>query len=126
VNGVRVDLPYATQSGKIEVRATTVWPDAVVSVEDRGTIEISGFDASGGSKGPDTRLQEGKPRDRVVLSMAGFSAAYTTLRKVCTETTSADKGCSPGELSPRCMPDALKTWHPTSSAAGGEAAWPAQ
>lgn len=126
VNGVRVDLPYATQSGKIEVRATTLWPDAAASAEDRGTIEISGFDASGGSKRQDSRLQEGKPRDRVVLSMAGFSAAYTTLRKVCTETTSAAKGCSPGEPSPRCMPDALKTSHPTPSASGGGAAWPAQ
>jgi hypothetical protein len=104
-----------------------VWPDAVVSAEDRGTIEISGLDASGGSKGQDAKLQEGKPRDRVVLNMAGFSAAYATLRKVCTETTSADKGCSPGELSPRCMPDALKTWHPTPPASSGKAAaWPAQ
>lgn len=125
VNGVRVDLPYATQSGKIEVRATTLWPDAVVSAEDRGAIEISGFDAAGGSKWQDSRSQESKLRDRLVLSMAGFSTAYTKLRKVCTETTSADNACSPGELSPRCMPDALKAWHPTPSASSGKVAWPA-
>jgi hypothetical protein len=58
--------------------------------------------------------------------MAGFSAAYAKLRKVCTDTASADNGCSPGDLSPRCMPDTLKKWHPAPAASGGQAAWPAK
>jgi hypothetical protein len=132
VNGVRVDLPYAAKSGKIEVRTTTLWPDAFASEDDGGAIEIAGFDAAAGgalrdARSQDVRSQDGKPRNRVVLGMAGFSAAYAKLRKVCTDTASADNGCSPGDLSPRCMPDALKKWHPApATASGGQAAWPAK
>jgi hypothetical protein len=135
VNGVRVELPYAARSGKIEVRTTTLWPDAIALEDDRGAIEISGFDAAGAgglrdSQFQDTirddRIQASQPRDRVVLGMAGFFAAYTKLRKVCTETTHADNGCGPGDLSPRCLPDALKTWHPPLAVSSGPTAWPAQ
>ena len=44
MNGMRVDLPYAARSGKIEVRTTTLWPDAIASEDDRGAIEITGLD----------------------------------------------------------------------------------
>jgi hypothetical protein len=122
VNGVRVDMPYAARSGKIEVR-TMLWPDAVASEDDKGAIEISGFDAAGNARLHDTGSQDSKMRDRVVLSMVGFSAAYAKLRKVCVDTAGAGNGCSPGDLSPRCMPDALKNWHPTLP---GQVAWPAR
>jgi hypothetical protein len=121
VNGLRIDLPNSTQSGKIEMRTTVLWPDAITSADDKGAIEISGFDAA--AEGP---VQEGRPRDHIVLNMAGFSSAYARLRKVCSETASADNGCSADELSPRCMPEALKTRLPTPSAAAGQAAWPAK
>jgi hypothetical protein len=124
MNSVRVDLPLATQPGKIEIRTTTLWPDTIASADDKGAVEISGFDSAGGGKSPDGSLQDGKLRDRVVLNMAGFSAAYAKLRKACSETASADNGCGPGDLSPRCMPDALKDWHPAPPAAGGQTAWP--
>jgi hypothetical protein len=123
VNGVRVDLPFAAQSGKIEVRTTTLWPDAVASEDDKGAIEIAGLDAAGSGRLQDGGPQDSKARDRVVLSMAGFSAAYAKLRKVCTDTTGASNGCGPGDLSPRCMPDALKKWHPIPPASGGQAEW---
>jgi hypothetical protein len=126
VNGVSVDLPYATRSKNIEVRTATLWPDAVASEDDKGAIEISGFDAAESSRLHDSGSQDSKTRDRVVLSMMGFSAAYAKLRKVCTDTTGAGNGCSPGDLSPRCMPDALKKGYPTPSASGGQAAWPAK
>ena len=103
VNGLRIDLPDPTQSGKIEMRTTVLRPDAIASAGDKGAIEIFGFDAAG-----DGQLQESRPRDRIVLSMAGFSSAYARLRKVCNETASADSGCSAGEPSPRCMPEAIR------------------
>src|SRR5262249_10839597 len=108
----------------IEIRTTTLWPDAIAAADDKGAVEISGFDTAGGGKSPDAGLQDSQLRDRVILNMAGFSTAYAKLRKVCSETASADNGCSSGDLSPRCMPDALKAWHPTPSAAGGHTAWP--
>jgi hypothetical protein len=120
VNGVRVDLPYATQSGRIEVRTTTLWPDAIMAAEDRGAIEITEFDGAGGLM-PDGKIPESRPRDRVVFGMAGFSVAYAKLRKMCSDAASADTGCSTGELSPRCMPDALKTVHPVTAGV-----WPAK
>jgi hypothetical protein len=126
VNGARVEMPYAARSGKIEVRTTTLWPDAVASEDDKGVIEISGFDAAGSGKLHDSGSQDSKTRDSVVLNMAGFSAAYAKLRKVCADTAGAGNGCSPGDLSPRCMPDALNQWHPTPSVSGGQAAWPAK
>jgi hypothetical protein len=123
VNGVPVDLPYATQSGRIEVRTTTVWPEAVAAADDRGAIEITGFDAAGG-RAPDSRIHDSSPpgsgpHDHVVIGMAGFSAAYAKLRKMCEAAASADSSCSASELSPRCMPEALKTVHPATAGA-----WP--
>jgi hypothetical protein len=132
MNGVPMELPYATQSGRIEVRSAILWPDAIAAADDRGTIEIAGFGAIRGARPPGGGMQDGKTRNfpdasRVVLSMAGFSAAYAKLRKVCGETASADNnGCSPGDLSPRCMPEALKAVHPSPVAAGGQRAWPSQ
>ncbi len=125
VNGVRVDMPYAGRSGKIEVRTTTLRPDTLASEDDNGAIEISGFDVAGSGRLHDAGSQDSKAQDRIVLSMVGFSAAYSKLRKVCTDTTRADNGCSPGDLSPRCMPDGLKKRHATPSAAGGKSARPA-
>jgi hypothetical protein len=121
VNGLHIDLPNPTQSGKIEMRTTVLWPDAIASADDKAAIEISGFDAAA-----ERQVQEGRPRGHLVLNMAGFSSAYARLRKVCSETASADNGCSADELSPRCMPEALKTRLPTPSAAGGQVAWPAK
>ncbi len=119
VNGLRIDLPNPTQSGKIEMRTTVLRPDAIGSADDKGSIEIFGFDAANKAG----QVQESRPRDHIVLNMAGFSSAYARLRKVCSETASADNGCSADELSPRCLPEALKTL-PTPSAAGGQATWP--
>lgn len=121
VNGLRIDLPNPTQSGKIEMRTTALGPDTIGPADDKGAIEISGFDAA-----RDSPSQDSRSRDRVILNMAGFSAAYARLRKICNELASADNGCSVGELSPRCMPDALRTWLPTPYAAGGQAAGPAK
>jgi hypothetical protein len=120
VNGVRVDLPYATQSGRIEVRTTTLWPDAIAAANDRDAIEIAGFDAAGGlisdSKTLSSEPHASGPHDRIVVGMTGFSTAYAKLRKVCSEAAaSTDSGCSTGELSPRCLPDALKTVHPATA-----------
>jgi hypothetical protein len=126
VNGVHVDMPYAARSGKIEVRTITLGPDTLASEDDKGAIEIPRFDAAGSGTSHDAGSQDRKARDRVVLSMAGFSAAYAKLRKVCTDTTRADNGCSPGDASPRCIADALKKRHATPSSPGGQAAWPAK
>jgi hypothetical protein len=125
VNGVRVDLPYTVRSGKIEVRTATLRPEAIASDDDRGAIEISGFDAAGGGGLRDGGGQGGMWPDRIVLNMAGFSAAYAKLGKVCADTARADNDCSSGDLSPRCMPDAPKRWHPPLAASGGQAASPA-
>jgi hypothetical protein len=124
MNGLRIDLPNPTRLGKIEMRTTALWPDAIGSADDKGAIEISGFDVARDSLLQDGKSQDGTSWDRVVLNMAGFSAAYTRLRKVCSETASADNGCGAGELSPRCMPDALRTLLPTPSVSGGPATWP--
>ena len=121
VNGLRIDLPNPTQSGKIEMRTTALWPDAIASADDKGAIEISGFDTA-----RDSKSQDSKQQAPVVLNMAGFSAAYARLRKVCNETAKADNGCSPGELSSRCIADALRSRPPTPSAAGGQGSWPAK
>jgi hypothetical protein len=111
VNGTRIDLPYAAQSGKIEIHTTILWPDAIASTDDTGAVEISGFDAAadggslGGASQSSHNSQDDSLRNRIVLSMAGFSAAYARLRKVCSETASADNSCGPGgpgELSPVC------------------------
>ena len=116
VNGSRIDLSYATRSGKIEIRSTALWPNVVDSADDRGAIEISGFD-------PD---RDDEPQGRIILKMAGFSAAYAKLRKACDESSSVDSGCSVGDLSPRCMPEALRTWPAMPSTAGGQTAWPSR
>jgi hypothetical protein len=126
MNGLPIDLPNPTRLGKIEMRTTALWPDAIGSADDKGAIEISGFDVARDGPSPDSKSQDGMSRDRVVLNMAGFSAAYARLRKVCSEMASADNGCSAGELSPRCMPGALRTLLPTPSAANGQATWPAK
>jgi hypothetical protein len=112
VNGSRIDLPYATPGETIEMRTAVVWPDAIDSADDKGTIEISGF-------GPE-------PQRRIILSMAGFSAAYAKLRKACDESSSLDSGCGVGDLSPRCMPDALRTWPIMPPTAGGQAPAPSR
>jgi hypothetical protein len=127
VSGVRVDMPYAARSGQIEVRTATLPPDALASEDDKGAIEISGFDPAGSGRLHDPGSQDGKAPDRVVLSMVGFSAAYAKLRKVCTDTARADSGCSPGDWSPRCLLDGLlKKWRPTASPPGEQAAGPAK
>lgn len=117
VNGMRIDLPAARESGNIDVRTATLWPDALVSAGDAGVIEVSGFGASRGGLLPDD-----KTRDRIVLNMTGFSAAYAKLQKACSETASVYNGCSPGDPSPRCAPAAMKTARPAPAAA----AWPSK
>jgi len=116
VNGSRMDLPYATPGETIEMRTTVLWPNTIDSADDKGAIEISAF-------GPD---KDSQPQGRIILNMAGFSAAYAKLRKACDESSSLDNGCVVGDLSPRCMPDALKTWPATPSTAGGQTAWPSR
>jgi hypothetical protein len=112
VNGSRIDLPYATPGETIEMRTTVLWPNVIDSADDKGAIEISGF-------GPELL-------GRVILNMAGFSAAYAKLRKACDESSSPDSGCGVGDLSPRCMPDALRTWPVIPPTAGGQAAAPSR
>jgi hypothetical protein len=114
VNGTHIDVPYATQSGRIEMHTATLLPDAIAAAGDDGTIELSGFDISGG-----------KLRAPIVLRMAGFSTAYAKLRKVCDETASVYNACSPGDTSPRCTPASMKPGPPASATAGGQAAGPA-
>jgi hypothetical protein len=116
MNGLRIDLPHAVRSGKFEIRTTTVLPDAVDSADDKGAIEISGFDRGKGDE----------PQPRMTLNMAGFSVAYAKLRKVCDELSGVDRGCGDGNLSPRCMPEALRTLPATPSTAGGQTAWPSR
>jgi len=116
LNGSRIDLPYALSSGKIEIRTTTLWPNAIDSAGDNGAIEISGFDSRADTD----------PQGRIVLNMAGFSTAYAKLRKACDESSSVDSGCGTGDLSPRCMPEALRNWPAMPSTAGGQGAWPAR
>jgi hypothetical protein len=118
LNGLRIDLPYAIRSGKFEVRATALRPDVIDSADDdKGAIAISGFD-------PD---RDNEPQGRIILNMAGFSAAYAKLRKACDGSSGADSGCGVGDLSPRCMPEALRTWPPAMPpTAGGQAAWPSR
>jgi hypothetical protein len=116
VNGLRIDLPYATRSGKIEMRTTALWPDVIDSADDKGAIEISGFDPG----------RDDDPQARISLNMAGFTAAYAKLRKVCDESSGGDGGCGSGNLSPRCMPEALRTLPATPPTPGGQAAWPSR
>jgi hypothetical protein len=144
VNGMRIDLPYAiqAQAGKIEVRTTALRPDAIATGADGAAVEISGFDGAGdGSpqgasqgQGPgesqsrenrsgQSQASQNPAQDRIVLNTAGFSAAYAKLRKACDESASAGNACG-AEISPRCMPEALQTWH-TTPTASGPAAWPA-
>jgi hypothetical protein len=116
VNGSRIDLLYATPGGTIEMRTTVLWPNVIDSANDKGAIEISGF-------GPE---RDNEPRGRIILNMAGFSAAYAKLRKACDESSSLDNGCGVGDLSARCMPDALRTWPVMPPTAGGQTAWPSR
>jgi hypothetical protein len=113
---LRIDLPYATRSGKIEMRTTALWPDVIDSADDKGAIEISGFDPG----------RDDDPQARISLNMAGFTAAYAKLRKVCDESSGGDGGCGSGNLSPRCMPEALRTLPATPPTPGGQAAWPSR
>src|SRR5215831_18327199 len=116
LNRSRIDLPYATSSGNIEIRTTPLWPNAIDSAGDDGAVEISGFDPKAAND-----LQA-----RIVLNMAGFSAAYARLRKACDDSSSVASGCGAGDLSPRCMPEVLKTWPTIPSTAGGQAASPSR
>jgi hypothetical protein len=94
MNGMRIDVPYASQVGKIEMHTTTLWPDVMASASDNATIEVSGLDLSEGSKA----------QDQIVLNMTGFSSAYAKLRKVCAETASADNSCSPANCPRAAFP----------------------
>jgi hypothetical protein len=119
VNGSRIDLPYAARSGKIEIRTpdpTDLWSNVIDSADDKSALEIFGFE-------PDV---DSEPPDRIVLNMAGFSAAYAKLRKSCDDSSSVERGCSVGDLSPRCMPDALKSWRAMPSTPYGETASPSR
>jgi hypothetical protein len=116
VNGSGIDLPYATPGETIEMRTTILWPDVIDSADDKGSIEISGFGPGG----------DNEPQGRIILNMAGFSAAYAKLRKACDASSSADNGCGVGDLSPRCMPDALRTWLVMPPTSGGQTAWPSR
>jgi hypothetical protein len=116
VNGSRVDLPYATPGETIEMRTTVLRPNMIDSADDKGAVEISGFG----------RERDNEPQGRIILSMTGFSAAYAKLRKACDESSSLDSGCGVGDLSPRCMPDALKTWPVMPPTAGGQTTWPSR
>jgi hypothetical protein len=137
VNGMRIDLPYASQTraGKIEIRTTALWPDAIVSASDDAAVEISGFDGAADARlqdnktGDSQKIGDNQGKDRIVLKMAGFSAAYAKLRKACDDQVSASNVCG-AEMSPRCMPEAIQTWHATPSnatpsSAGGQT-WPAR
>ncbi len=116
VNGSRIDLPYATPGETIEMRTTVLWPNMIDSADDKGAIEISGF-------GPE---RDDQPQGRIILNMAGFSAAYAKLRKACDASSSPDNGCGVGDLSARCMPDALRTWPVMPPTGGGQTAWPSR
>jgi hypothetical protein len=116
VNGSRIDLPYATQGATIEMRTTVLWPNVIDSADDKGAIEISGF-------GPE---RDNQPQGRIILNMAGFSAAYAKLRKACDASSSPDNGCGAGDLSARCMPDALRTGPVMPPTAGGQTASPSR
>jgi hypothetical protein len=116
LNGLRIDLPNATRSGQIEVRTTALWPKVIDSADDDGAIEISGFDTD----------RDNEPQARIILNMAGFSAAYAKLRKACDKSSDADGACGAGDLSPRCTPEALRTWPAIPSTAGGQTASPSR
>jgi hypothetical protein len=132
VNGMRIDLPSAsqTQAGKIEIRTTALRPDAIASAGDDAAVEISGFDGAAEARLQDNKTWDSQKtgdsqgRDRIVLNMAGFSAAYAKLRKACDDQAGVSNACG-AEMSPRCMPEAVQTLHATPSSAGGQAAWPA-
>jgi hypothetical protein len=128
VNGTPIDLPYAgqVQAGKIEMRTTALWPDAIASAGDDAAVEISGFNgAVADGRSPDRATGDGQAQAPVVLSMAGFSVAYAKLRKACDESVSTGNACG-AEMSPRCMPEAMQNLHAVPSAAAGPAAWPAK
>jgi hypothetical protein len=136
VNGTHIDLPYTSQSqaGKIEIRTAGLVPDTIASAGDDAAVEISGFDGAADARPPDNRAWDGQKtgesqktgdnpaQDRIVLNMAGFSAAYAKLRKACDDQTSARNACG-AELSARCMPEAIQTWRGAPSSAAGPA-WP--
>ena len=114
VNGLRMDLPYPARSDKFEMRTTLLLGQVVDSIDDNSAIQVFGF-------GPD---EEREPQSRTTLNMDGFSAAYAKLRKACDESSNTKEGCSAGDFSPRCTPQALRTLPPKPSAAGSLPAWP--
>jgi hypothetical protein len=128
VNGTPIDLPYTgqAQAGKIELRTTALWPDAIATAGDDAAVEISGFDRTvADGRLPDRATSDGQAQAPVALNMAGFSAAYAKLRKACDEPASTGNACG-AEMSPRCMPEGFQNLHAVPSAAAGPAALPAR
>jgi hypothetical protein len=115
VNGLRMDLPYGT-SAAIETRTIPLLANVVDSADDNGAIEVFGFDPG----------RNNEPQSPITLDMKGFSAAYAKLRKACDDSSRANDGCSVGDFSPRCTPEALRTWPPKPTTAGGPLTWPSR
>jgi hypothetical protein len=142
MNGMRVDLPYATSAAGLELRTIPLLSQMVDSIDDSGAIEVFGFDPGGGTDPPSTVASSTVASSTVAsstdapsteapraltLSLGGFSAAYAKLRRACDEAPRSNIGCSAGDLSPRCAPGALRTSPVMPSAAGGGSpAWPSQ
>jgi hypothetical protein len=147
MNGMRVDLPYATSAAGLELRTIPLLSQMVDSIDDSGAIEVFGFDPGGGTDPPSTVASSTVASSTVAsstvasstdapsteapraltLSLGGFSAAYAKLRRACDEAPRSNVGCSAGDLSPRCAPGALRTSPVMPSAAsGGSPAWPSQ
>jgi hypothetical protein len=116
VNGSRMDLSYPALSEKLEIRTILLSGNVVHSLDDKSAIEVFGFD-------PDINNE---PQSHVTLNMDGFSAAYAKLRKACDASSAVNDGCGVGDFSPRCAPEALRTWPPKPSTAGGPPAWPSR
>jgi len=124
MNGMRMDLPYATSAAGLELRTIPLLSQMVDSIDDTGAIEVFGFDPGGGTDPPGTGAPSTEAPRALTLSLGGFSAAYAKLRRACDEAPRSNIGCSAGDLSPRCAPGALRTSPAMPFAAGGAPAWP--
>jgi hypothetical protein len=99
VNGSRANLASVTMFGN-ETRTTFLPATSVDSADDKSVIEIYGFDPE----------QKEEPQSSITLTMNGFSAAYAKLREACTISmaTATSRRCAVGDISQRCILEALK------------------
>ena len=136
VNGMRMDLPYATSAAGLELRTIPLLSQMVDSIDDTGAIEVFGLDPGAATEPPGTdrpgtdrpgiEPPSTEPPRALTLNLGGFSAAYTKLRQACEDARRGSDGCSAGDLSPRCAPGALRAAPAMPSAAGLPPPWPSR